>query len=117
MNGRKEDIRLLEQSDLFEGEMVKFTPFKDKEIEEISYFATSLDAKLAIASHLGRPLATLLAEQRQQIDVFIAQTLHKESLLNKVRNYFKPHPCDSNNASLMNGSFNILDKFIRVLRF
>jgi hypothetical protein len=68
----------------------KFTPFRDREIEEISYFATSLEAKLAIASHLGRPLATLLAEQRQQIDVFIAQTLHKEALLNKVRSYFKP---------------------------
>lgn len=90
LSGRKEDVRLLEQSDLFEEETLKFTPFRDREIEEISYFATSLDAKLAIASHLGRPLATLLAEQRQQIDVFIAQTLHKEALLNKVRSYFKP---------------------------
>jgi transposase InsO family protein len=90
LSGRKEDVRLLEQSDLFEEETLKFTPFRDREIEEISYFATSLEAKLAIASHLGRPLATLLAEQRQQIDVFIAQTLHKEALLNKVRSYFKP---------------------------
>ena len=90
LSGRKEDRQLLEQSNLVEEESLRFMPFRDKEIEEISHFATPLEAKLAIASHLGRPLATLLAEQRQQIDVFIAQTLHKEALLNKVRSYFKP---------------------------
>ena len=90
LSGRKEDVHLLEQSSLFEEKTLLFTPFKDKEIEEISYFATPLEAKLAIASHLRRPLATLLIEQRQQIDGFITQTLHKETLLNKVRDYFQP---------------------------
>ena len=90
LSGRKEDIHLLEQSNLFEEKPLVFTPFRDTEIEELSYFATPLEAKLAIACHLGRPLATLLVEQRQEIDGFITQTLHKETLLNKVRDYFKP---------------------------
>lgn len=90
LSGRKEDIHLLEQSNLCEAETLMFTPFRDKEIEGMSYFATPLDAKLAIASHLGRPLATLLTDQKQQIDVFVAETLHKETVLSKVRSYFRP---------------------------
>lgn len=91
LSGKEEDNHILKLANLFDEETVASTPFKDKEMEEVSYFSTSLEAKLAIASHLGRPLATLLAEQRQQIDVFITQTLHKETLFNKVKNYFKPH--------------------------
>jgi transposase len=95
LTGSKEDVQLLTQSDLIEEETLMFTHFKDREDQEISYFATSLEAKLAIASHLGRPLATLLVEQKQQIDVFVAQTLHKETLLTNVRTYFKPRLCRS----------------------
>jgi hypothetical protein len=90
LSGRKEDVHLLRQSDLVEEEALKFTDFRDKELEAVSYFVTPLEAKVAIASQLGRPLATLPIEQKQQIDVFVAQTLHKETLLTSVRTYFKP---------------------------
>lgn len=93
LSGRKENeaLRLIKQASLCEEDhTMAFVPFKEEDISEAAHFKNTLEAKLAIAIHLGRPLATLQATQLQQIDSFVAQTLHKETLLNKVRDYFRP---------------------------
>lgn len=85
-----ETLQLITQAHLIEEEKMPFIPFRDKDNTELTYFNNPLEAKLAIVSFLGRPLATLETTQRQQIDIFVTQTLHKETVLGKVKSYFQP---------------------------
>jgi hypothetical protein len=55
-------------------------------------FPSPLAAKRAIADELGQPLAKLSAEQLQQIDDLLAQTLDKQQVLAQVRAAFKSTP-------------------------
>lgn len=55
----------------------------------MAYFKTGTEAKLAIAKFIGRPLATVPEIQRLAIDNFITETLHKATILAKVREFFK----------------------------
>lgn len=86
----EESSVLIKQALLCEEETIPFVSFKEKYQEEIDYFKTTLEAKLAISSYLGRPLATLHPVQLQQIEAFISETFHKETVLRKVCDYFKP---------------------------
>jgi len=92
LSGQVESValQLLTEGGLFSEEEMPFIPFKENDSAELSYFKSPLEAKLAIVSFLGRPLATLEAGQRQQLDVYVNQTLHKETLLSKVKGYFQP---------------------------
>lgn len=92
LSGQVESValQLLTEGGLFSEEEMPFIPFKENDSAELSYFKSPLEAKLAIVSFLGRPLATLEAAQRQQLDVYVNQTLHKETLLSKVKGYFQP---------------------------
>lgn len=86
----EETLKILRQSDFFtEEEGVPFIPFNTESEVEASHFKNPLEAKLAIASFLGRPLATLHDTQRQQLDVFMQETLHKKELIHKIQNYFQ----------------------------
>ena len=49
----------------------------------------TIEAKLAIAKLLGKPLATISELQRLELDQLIAKSLHKATLLGKVQEYFK----------------------------
>jgi transposase InsO family protein len=91
-----ETLQLITQAHLLAEEKIISVPFTEKDDAEIAYFKTPLDAKLAIVSFLGRPLATLEVTQRQQIDAFVTQTLHKETLLKQVKSYFQPRLYQSN---------------------
>jgi len=83
------DLRLLEQAKLIcEDKTQVFVPFEDNNIE-MAYFKTKIEAKLAIAKLLGKPLATISELQRLELDKLIAESLHKATLLEKVREYFK----------------------------
>ena len=81
---------MIEQAKLVSNEIVPqaFVPFKDTNVED-AYFKTVIEAKLAIAKFLGRPLATVSEVQRQELDRFISESLHKATLLSKVREFFK----------------------------
>jgi len=84
------DLRLIEQAKLI-AEDVKpqpFVPFEDSNIE-MAYFKTTLEAKLAIAKFLGKPLATVSEAQRLELDKLISESLHKTTLLGKVKEFFK----------------------------
>lgn len=84
------DLRLIEQAKLI-AEDVKpqpFVPFEDNNIE-MAYFKTTLEAKLAIAKFLGKPLATVSEAQRLELDKLISESLHKTTLLGKVKEFFK----------------------------
>ena len=83
-------LKLIEQAKLVSNEIVPqaFVPFKDTNVED-AYFKTVIEAKLAIAKFLGRPLATVSEVQRQELDRFISESLHKATLLSKVREFFK----------------------------
>ena len=85
----EENSELIKKAFLCEDEALPFISFKEVFNEEIAYFKTTLEAKLAIASYLGRPLATLHSVQLKQIEEFISETLHKEALLEKVKTYFQ----------------------------
>ena len=84
------DLKLIHQAKLVDSEVKAqpFVPFEDQNIE-MTYFKTSIEAKLAIAKFLGKPLATLSEAQRLALDDFIAESMHRVTLLAKVREFFK----------------------------
>ena len=83
------DLKLIEQAKLVpEDKEQPFVPFKDNNIE-MAYFKTTIEAKLAIAKLLGKPLAIIPETQRFELDKLIAESLHKTTLLEKVREFFK----------------------------
>ena len=85
-----EDLEILKESGLFsDEETVPFIPFERGGFVEPAYFKDILEAKLAIASFLGRPLATLHDAQRCHLDNLMTETLHKKDLVNKVKAYFE----------------------------
>lgn len=67
-------------------------PFVDPDPFQEITFPSPLAAKRAIADELGQPLAKLSAEQLQQIDDLLAQTLDKQQVLAQVRAAFKSTP-------------------------
>ena len=83
------DLKLIQQVNLiYENKPQSFIPFEDNSIE-MTHFKTRIEAKLAIAKFLGKPLATLPEIQRLALDNLITESLHKSTLLGKVREYFK----------------------------
>jgi hypothetical protein len=56
-------------------------------------YASALEAKRAIAQHLGRVLATLPAEQLETINIVATTTLNKLEVLGQVRACVA-HPSD-----------------------
>jgi transposase InsO family protein len=83
------DLKLIEQAKLVpEDKEQPFVPFEDNNIE-MAYFKTTIEAKLAIAKLLGKPLAVIPETQRFELDKLIAESLHKTTLLGKVREFFK----------------------------
>jgi len=84
------DLRLIEQAKLVVENITPqpFVPFEDNNIE-MAYFKTTLEAKLAIAKFLGKPLATVSEVQRLELDKLISESLHKTTLLGKVKEFFK----------------------------
>jgi transposase InsO family protein len=83
------DLKLLKQAKLIREDKVQvFVPFEDNNIE-ITYFKTKIEAKLAIAKLIGKPLATISELQRLELDNIIAESLHKATLLEKAREFFK----------------------------
>jgi hypothetical protein len=84
------DLKLIQQAKLvFEQEKSQaFIPFEDNNVD-MAYFKTRIEAKLAIAKFLGKPLAILSETQLLAIDNLITQSLHKTTLMAKVREFFK----------------------------
>lgn len=83
-------LKLIQQAKLVttEEKSQPFIPFEEHDIE-MAYFKTGVEAKLAIAKFLGKPLATISESQRLVLDNLISESLHKVTLLNKVREFFK----------------------------
>ena len=50
-------------------------------------YSSSLEAKLALAKHLGKPLSLLTEKQRQFIDTLTEQTLEHDVLLTHLNEY------------------------------
>ena len=83
------NLKLIQQAKLVtEDRHQPFVPFEDNNVE-MTYFKTRIEAKLAIAGLLGKPLATIPEEQRLALDNLITESLHKATLLAKVREFFK----------------------------
>ena len=53
------------------------------------HFAGAIADKLAIADDLARPLARLAPEDRAFIDQVLAETLNRNVVLARVRDYFR----------------------------
>jgi hypothetical protein len=64
-------------------------PFVDPDPFHELTFRNVIDAKLAISSHLGKPLAKLPSEQLDFINALVKETLSKKEILSRVRDYFK----------------------------
>jgi len=83
------DLKLIQQAKLVDEDQHQvFVPFEENNID-MAYFKTKTEARLAIARVLGKPLATLPEQLRQGIDQFIDESLHKTTVLLKVREFFK----------------------------
>ncbi|NOR23583.1 MAG: DDE-type integrase/transposase/recombinase [Desulforhopalus sp.] len=63
--------------------------FKDPDPFQEFTYPGILEAKIAIANYLGIPLAKLPEEDRQKIDVILADTLLKKEIIDEVRCYFR----------------------------
>ena len=64
-------------------------PFNDPDPFQDLRFPNTLAAKLAIADYLGRPLATLAAEDLDYIDALLKETLERRTIITCVRGYFR----------------------------
>lgn len=84
------ELKLIQQANLvvIAEKPQHFIPFEDNNIE-MAYYKTRIEAKLAIAKFLGKPLATLSEVQLLGLDNLITESLHKATLLAKVQEFFK----------------------------
>jgi hypothetical protein len=64
-------------------------PFVDPDPFHEITFPSVIDAKRAIASYLGQPLAKLPPEQLDYINALVGETLQKQEVMARVRDYFK----------------------------
>lgn len=65
-------------------------PFADPDPFHQLAFASALDAKRAIADHLGMPLAKLTPEQLEALNTLLAETLAKPVVWDYVRHHLDP---------------------------
>lgn len=65
-------------------------PFQDPDPFHELRFANGIKARLAIADHLGQPLARLTPAQKDWIDALLEETLEKQTVMQRVRGYFGP---------------------------
>jgi hypothetical protein len=66
------------------------TPFRDPDPFQEFTYPTVLLAKRAIADYLAQPLAKLSPEQRAFIDALLVETLHKKTVMARVKQHFQP---------------------------
>ena len=81
------DAQIIEQLEKARA-ITKNQPFIPFEEEKICLFADKLEAKQAIAHLLGKPLAELLPQQINAINQIVDETLNKDLIESKVRQYF-----------------------------
>jgi hypothetical protein len=67
-------------------------PFQDPDPFHELRFANGIKARLAIADHLGQPLARLTPAQKDWIDALLDETLEKQTVMQRVRGYFGSDP-------------------------
>ncbi|MDP3705286.1 MAG: IS481 family transposase [Legionellaceae bacterium] len=67
-----------------------YIPFDEK---KESFFGDQLEAKQAIARFLGKPLAELLPKQINAINQIVEETLSKDQIESRVRQYFTLSLC------------------------
>jgi hypothetical protein len=65
-------------------------PFADPDPFHELTFPSALDAKRAIADHLGMPLAKLSPEQLTALNALLAGTLAKQTVWDHVRRHLDP---------------------------
>ena len=84
------DLKLIQQAKLVnpEEKPQSYVPFEDETIET-AYFKTTLEAKVAISKFIGKPLASVPESHRLEFEKFIAESLHKSTLLGKVKEFFR----------------------------
>ncbi|MBA3535699.1 MAG: transposase [Tatlockia sp.] len=68
--------------------ITKLQPYIPFEEENLSLFGSKLDAKQAISHFLGKPLAELLPQQINAIEQILEETLNRELVESRVRQYF-----------------------------
>ena len=71
-----------------------YIPFQD---EKNSLFLDKLEAKQAVARLLGKPLAELFPQQINIINQIVEETLNKEQVESKVKQYFTLSLCQTMN--------------------
>jgi hypothetical protein len=71
------------------GASLSSQPFVDPDPFHEITFPSVIDAKRAIASYLGQPLAKLPPEQLDYINALVGETLQKQEVMARVRDYFK----------------------------
>ncbi len=65
-------------------------PFSDPDPFQELHYTSAIDAKKAIASELGIPLARLSGEQMAAINTLVSETLDKPVIEEFVRTHLKP---------------------------
>jgi hypothetical protein len=82
--GKKRSIReLLKESEILAD--IKNIVFQSSDINPMNSFTDRIDAKLAIAKFLGKPLSYLSEDKTKLIECILDETLNKNSVLEKVK--------------------------------
>ena len=63
-------------------------PFQDPDPFQEFAFAHPIDAKKAISDYLGKPLARLNEEQLRKVNSILQETLEKEEVMKRIREFF-----------------------------
>jgi hypothetical protein len=85
---KSSDQALLTQANIVPMETPKSTPFNDSPFLQSATFKNKLDAKMAIADYLGKPLSRLTDLQLAPINTILDESLDKKTVLEKIRAYF-----------------------------
>ncbi len=84
---QKNNIReLLKESEIFAD--IKSITFQSSS-DCADCFADKIDAKLAIAKFLSKPLSTLLKEETNLIECILDETLKKDEVIEKIKSFFE----------------------------
>ena len=63
-------------------------PFDPDPFQELT-FKNAIEAKKAIAHYLVKPLAKLTSEQMATVESILEETLNKQEVMTKIKDYFQ----------------------------
>lgn len=89
LSGESDNVAsLLEEASVLDSPSLTSIPFEEPDPFDSPTFKNKVDAKMAIAEFLGRPLARLSPVQIEHINRIVDESLDKTEVMGNIREYF-----------------------------